>query len=304
VIPVTLHRPPDKEGGAREDATEPATNQSARSGNRVATANPLSVDLAAYIDLDLRVDAAEGDGILARWEFGRRLLAERAAHGGNQLPHGRIEEICAAIAKRPTEVRSRIQFAEEYDTEPKVTDALVTFGSWRDICQNLGLRGLRMSISNEWYTPAVYIEAARDVLGGIDLDPASSALANETVKAGRFFTVDDDGLASPWHGRVWLNPPYGGLAGEFIERLVDEYENGDIDAAVALVNAHCTDTTWFQRLWSHTLCFTNHRINFAAGTTDRSGSTHGSVFAYLGSAPEVFAANFATFGAVVSRWSS
>lgn len=29
---------------------------------------------------------------------------------------------------------------------------------------------LRSSESNEWYTPAVYIEAARTVLGGIDLE--------------------------------------------------------------------------------------------------------------------------------------
>ncbi len=53
--------------------------------------------------------------------------------------------------------------------------------------------------SNEWYTPSYIIEAARQVLGSIDLDPASCALANQTVKAAKYFTVDDDGLAQSWN---------------------------------------------------------------------------------------------------------
>jgi hypothetical protein len=44
------------------------------------------------------------------------------------------------------------------------------------------------------YTPAAHIEAARAVLGTIDLDPASNAQAQQTVKAEQFFTPEDDGL--------------------------------------------------------------------------------------------------------------
>jgi DNA N-6-adenine-methyltransferase (Dam) len=257
---------------------------------------------AVYVALDAKVDEAEGDGVMARWEFGRRLLAERTAHGGNQLPHGRIEEICAVIAKRPTEVRSRIQFAEEYDTAAKVADALVTFASWRDICRNLGQRGLRMSISNEWYTPAAYVEAARDVLGGIDLDPASSVLANQTVRAGRIFTADDDGLQAPWRGRVWMNPPYGGLAGSFVAKLLEHHEAGEVPAAVVLASAHATDTEWFGPLFRHTLCFTDHRIHFTPVGRPASSANHGSVFVYLGPEPARFAQHFQRFGHLVKSW--
>src|SRR2546430_17584816 len=88
--------------------------------------------------------------------------------------------------------------------------------------------------SNEWYTPSKYIETAREVLGSIDLDPASCELANRTVKADKYYTKEDDGLSKEWHGNVWLNPPYGKInpiPGStksyqriFVEKLLREYK--------------------------------------------------------------------------------
>lgn len=65
------------------------------------------------------------------------------------------------------------------------------------------------SESVEWYTPPAILDAARDLMGGIDLDPASCALANRHVRAVAYIDERHDGLGARWAGRVWLNPPGG-----------------------------------------------------------------------------------------------
>jgi hypothetical protein len=108
---------------------------------------------------------------------------------------------------------------------------------------------LTQSNQNDWRTPRKFLDAARAVMGAIDLDPASSAEANETVRATRFYTEADDGLRQPWRGCVWLNPPYGGEARLFVERLLREYQVGNVTADCALLNSHPTETKWFQELF-------------------------------------------------------
>lgn len=54
--------------------------------------------------------------------------------------------------------------------------------------------------SDEYFTPVEIVQSARKVMGGIDLDPASSLAANEKVQAGRIFTLADDGLKQQWGG--------------------------------------------------------------------------------------------------------
>ena len=90
----------------------------------------------------------------------------------------------------------------------------------------------RFTGENEWYTPPEYIEAVRACLGAIDVDPASSARAQETVRASRFFTRDNDGLRHDWHGRIWLNPPYSQPdIARFVDKLLAEIGAGRVRAS-------------------------------------------------------------------------
>ena len=116
----------------------------------------------------------------------------------------------------------------------------------------------------EWNTPPEILDAARQVLGGFDLDPASNAVAQRTVRARRYYTQEDDGLAKHWKGRVWLNPPYATrLLASFIEKLVGHVEQGDVSAAIVLVENR-TDTEWFHMAAKRAkrFCFTRGRVRF------------------------------------------
>ncbi|SDR52667.1 chromosome partitioning protein, ParB family [Rhizobiales bacterium GAS113] len=116
----------------------------------------------------------------------------------------------------------------------------------------------------EWYTPAKYLDLARQVLGGFDLDPASHEVAQRNVRADKFFTAEQSGLEQEWNGRIWLNPPYSHpLLGKFIDKLLGGYEAGRISAAILLTN-NFSDTLWFHKAAraANALCFTKGRIRF------------------------------------------
>lgn len=136
--------------------------------------------------------------------------------------------------------------------------------------------------NNEWYTPVDYIEAARDVMGSIDFDPASSEIANETVKAGEYYTAETNGLDKTWHGNVWMNPPYASdLIGKFIDKLIDELPN--IEQAMVLVN-NATETEWFNKLipQASAVCFPRSRVKFYMPDGKTGAPLQGQAIIYFG----------------------
>lgn len=155
--------------------------------------------------------------------------------------------------------------------------------------------------SPEWYTPAYIIEAAREVMGGIDCDPASCAIAQETVKASVYYTKEDDGLTKPWHGRVWLNPPYTRyLVSEFYTRLICDILDGRVQQAVTLANC-MTYAAHFQQLMisCQAACFPLQAVKFKTPESHLTiKSIWGSVAFHYGPNTDRFAQVFSQFGAI------
>lgn len=151
----------------------------------------------------------------------------------------------------------------------------------------------------EWYTPAEYVEAARKLMGGIDLDPATSEAAQKTVRAKHYFTKSDNGLEQKWAGRVWLNPPYGETIAAFVHRLVEFVTARNVTEAVLLTH-NSSDTGWWHEALGacSAALHTRGRINFHRSDGFTASPPLGQTFFYFGKRPKSFAARFAEFGSV------
>ena len=164
---------------------------------------------------------------------------------------------------------------------------------------------LLSSKSNEWYTPPELIELVRVVLGTIELDPASGPTAQGWIQATQFYTIQDDGLNQVWKGKVFLNPPYGRKnlkasppnlgASAWLEKLVREYETGNVTEAIALCRG---DSEGLKLLESRaTQCKPSSRIYFHKESGERSDKpVPGCAFYYLGADDARFRQTFGNIG--------
>lgn len=177
----------------------------------------------------------------------------------------------------------------------------------------------------EYYTPEPWPTLARELMGAIDLDPASNPIANKRINAARYFTAIDDGLTQDWCGRIWLNHPFHrgenpcpidtgkckkkacttrghhiseAIPGneDWINKLITEYTKGNINEAVIITFCSSSET-WFRPLLQFAQCFPIGRVNYelADGTKAR-GVTKGSVITYLGPNLAGFIALFGAHG--------
>jgi phage N-6-adenine-methyltransferase len=171
-------------------------------------------------------------------------------------------KVAERIAKEPDE-QKRAAMIGQLDTGARTDDA-----------------------GDSWGTPPEWIALARETMGGIDLDPATNKEAQQTVKAKRFFTKDDNGLEQQWSGRVWINPPYSQpLVTQFAEKLVASIEAGDVTQACVLVN-NATDARFLQLMLSRcsAALFPRGRIPFLVPGSGEAltGTRQGQAFVYFG----------------------
>ncbi len=151
----------------------------------------------------------------------------------------------------------------------------------------------------EWFTPPEYIEAARKVMGSIDVDPASCDEANKTVKATCYYTAENDGLKQKWKGTVWLNPPYDHpIVDDFCQLLVEKVETEEVSQACLIVN-NITETAAGQTVLGkcNAICFPKGRVKFFNPTKTAGNSPlQGQMVLYFGDNADKFCSQFAGFG--------
>lgn len=245
-------------------------------------------------------------GSIATGKSGR---PKKAGHDGPLPLQGVLGTKTAAearhISKRAQKVAALSQetingyFTRQREQDEEISKAglLRAAGSDGTICTKHGNDVI------EWYTPEKYIEAARAVMGSIDVDPASSKRAQKIVKATTYYTAQDDGLAHQWSGNVFLNPPYKmPLIRQFCFRLCESVASSDVKQAVLLVNDN-TDTKWWHRAAgaASAICFHVGRISFYNAAGEWSSPTNGQTIFYCGRRHTSFCNAFGEFGLCLKR---
>lgn len=145
--------------------------------------------------------------------------------------------------------------------------------------------------SDTWLTPPEWIE----VLGPFDLDPCCPPVMPWPT-AAKMLTEREDGLATPWAGRVWLNPPFGVEWPSWVEKLAD-HGNG-----IALIPARTETKDFYKYVWERAdaICFVQGRPHFHRADGTRAAFNSGAPIALIAYGREnIVALKLANLGIVL-----
>ena len=107
--------------------------------------------------------------------------------------------------------------------------------------------------SEVWLTPPEILK----ILGPFDLDPCAPSVRPWDI-ARHHISPPADGLTAEWHGRVWLNPPFGAKAAAWLRRM-KEHRDG-----IALIPARTETAMFYESVWGggDAVCFLKGRPHF------------------------------------------
>jgi phage N-6-adenine-methyltransferase len=122
------------------------------------------------------------------------------------------------------------------------------------------------SLTVEWGTPQAFFDCL-DGEFGFTLDVAAQA---GNAKCARYFTPEVNGLAQPWEGVCWMNPPYGATIGAWVAKASESALQG---ATVVCLLPVRTDTKWWQRY-----CVPPVEVRFVPGRLTFGGAANPAPF--------------------------
>lgn len=130
------------------------------------------------------------------------------------------------------------------------------------------------SITDVWLTPPHVLAA----FPAFDFDPCAAPEPRPWPTAQTMSSLPVNGLSIPWHGCVWMNPPYGRETDRWLGRLAD-HGNG-----ITLIFARTETAMFFEHVWpkASALLFLEGRLTFC----DR----HGKAAAHNSGGPSVLMA--------------
>ena len=116
-----------------------------------------------------------------------------------------------------------------------------------------------------WATPQNFFDKYNAIYN-FELDVCALP---ENAKCSKFFTPEQNGLSQDWHGKCWMNPPYGKTIKDWVKKAFESSKNGAL--VVCLLPAR-TDTAWW-----HDYCMKG-KIEFIRGRLKFGGSKNSAPF--------------------------
>lgn len=149
----------------------------------------------------------------------------------------------------------------------------------------------------DYFTPPEIVEAARLAMDGIDLDAASHWAANKIHRIPDYFDVNRSAFDHPWHGRVWLNPPYGNNAPWF-ERIIDHVDDGSVTQLCMLSPVWVFNTIQAREVMSRVsgMILLSPTPTFWGNSEGRTGTNNPHAIIYIGDRVDEFFAAYADHG--------